>query len=470
MKSILKIYWRYVFMACQLVIFVVFINFVVCLGYFFNQMLKLNETKAADVRMGQYRTLANELMQTEDGYEMSSDGIAILQENNCAFLLLLDENGRLLWDWQKPEEVSEQFSAGEIAAFSKWYLKDYPVGVWRYGEGGLLVFAYPKDSVVRYNWYWKRSDLEISIKYIQVFVLFNVILVFALALLFGYRFYRSLKPVGEGIDALAEGKSVYLKEKGMTQYLKEKINQTSRLLETQQRELARRDTARTEWIAGVSHDIRTPLSLIAGYADEMASNSALPERIRQNAAVIRAQSFQIKKLIADLNLTSKLTYHMQPLRREEYVPAGWLRQTVAVMLNGGEIPTRCGIELQIGAELERMRLCGDVQLLTRALQNLLGNCVRHNPEGCRICLSAQKAEEGFCFCVRDSGRGIPMAVQRIVLEEDGERRKEPPSGSHDQRPHVMGLRVVKQIACAHGGRLWFEEEGRAVWMSVKDMK
>lgn len=461
MKSILKIYRRYVWTAWLLVVFVVFINLVVLMGYGLSQVLgEKNASNYISVRDGRYQTIADSLAPTESGYVFSETGLRILQENNCAFLLLLDGNGQVVWSWQKPEEVPERFSAGEIGAFAKWYLKDYPVTVWRYGEGGLLVFGYPKGSMIRYNMYWRRGDLEALLRYIPFFVLFNMGLILVLALLFGYRFYRSLKPVGKGIDALAEGRSVRLKEKGLTQYLREKINQTSRLLEKQQEELQKRDTARTEWIAGVSHDIRTPLSLIVGYADEMATDSALTKEARQRAGMIRTQSFTIKKLIEDLNLTSKLTYHMQPLRKEPYIPAIWLRQTAAMMLNGGEIPEDCELELEADNELEQLSMMGDVQLLTRALQNLLGNSVRHNPGGCRIMLQARAIEGGFCFCVKDSGQGVPEAVRRIVLEEQR-------SGENDRAPHVMGLLVVKQIACAHGGNLWFEEDGRAVWMSVK---
>lgn len=471
MKSILKIYWRYVSTACLLVLFVVFINLTACMGYLLYDALNRSEDEQVFLNRGSYQTVADEMIRIKDGYEMSETGMAKLQEIGCAFLMLLDDNGEVVWEWRKPEEMPEKFSAGEIGAFSKWYLKDYPVSVWRYGEGGLLVFGYPKGSVVRYNAYWKRYELDAIFRYLAVFILFNMLVVFVLALLFGFRFYHSLKPVGKGIEELAEGKSVHLREKGITQYLREKINQTSELLEHQQAQLTSRDMARTEWIAGVSHDIRTPLALIAGYADELASDEALSEEIRKKAETIRSQSFSIKKLIADLNLTSKLTYHMQPLRREEYVPAAWLRQTAARMINSKEIPDNCELELAVDDALEQLQLVGDVQLLNRALQNLLGNSVRHNPGGCHIRLSALRTEEGFCFCVRDSGAGVPKRVQRI-LQEDGRGRKNSDLGSSpsDREPHVMGLRVVKQIACAHGGDLWFEDEGRDVWMSVKDMR
>lgn len=472
MKSIFKIYRRYVVTACLLVAFVVCINLAVWAGYAFWLMGKQEEagSDGMPIRMGKYHSVAADLKQNGKIYVLGETGEAVLRESNCTFLLLLDGAGNVVFDWQKPGGFPDRFSAGQIGAFSKWYLMDYPVAVWRYGEEGLLVFGYPKDSMVRYNPVWRKEELQGMLQYIGIFVQFNIILVLALAFFFGYQLYRSLKPVGEGIDALSEGKVVLLREKGVTQELRRKMNQTSRLLERQQKELARRDTARTEWIAGVSHDIRTPLSLIVGYADEIASDGEQKQDVRQKAEGIRTQSFVIKKLVEDLNLTSKLTYRVQPLRKQDYVPAIWLRSTVSGMINSGEIPESCEVELQAEPVLEQQHMTGDVQLLTRALQNLLGNSVRHNPGGCRIVLEAKEAEEGFCFCVRDSGKGIPQKVREILQDEDTIAYREKEQGQADRGPHVMGLFVVKQIVCAHGGTLWFEEEGRQVWVSVRNQR
>lgn len=447
--------------ACMLVFIWIMINLTALFTFSVGNYAQKGKYDLSDSMKRLELQAAVDALQTDGtgSYRMEQEAQRLLAENGCAFSLLLDGAGKVVWEWEKPEEVPEQFSAGDIAAFSKWYLEGYPVSVWRQGEGGLFVAAYPKGSRVRYNVIFSRERIDAMIAYTGVFVLLNMILFLALALLFGYRFYRSLKPVGEGIEALAAGKPVRLREKGMTRFLKEKINQASGLLEKQRAELNRRDTARTEWIAGVSHDIRTPLSLIVGYADEMETDISLPEKIRQQAGMIRSQSFYIKKLIEDLNLTSKLTYHMQPLRREDYIPAGLLRQAAARMLNSGEITEAHELELDLDPALEQLHLTGDIQLLARALQNLLGNSVRHNPGGCHICLRAQPTEEGFCFCVKDNGPGIPATVRNIVRED----HREP---SSDRRPHVMGLLVVKQIARVHGGKLWFSEDGREVWMSV----
>ena len=210
----------------------------------------------------------------------------------------------------------------------------------------------------------------------------NLLLVLILAVLSGYRLYSSLRPVASGIDGLVSGRRILVPEQGLTGELGKKLNQASAVLEIQRRNLEQRDTARTEWISGVSHDIRTPLSMVMGYADNLENKEELPEEDRKQAAIIKEQSLKIKTLIEDLNLTSKLEYQMQPLRMEEYIPAALLRLAAVSFLNGG-LAEEYELETDIQEELEGVVMQGDVRLLTRALNNLIGNSIRHNSR-CRI--------------------------------------------------------------------------------------
>ena len=62
----------------------------------------------------------------------------------------------------------------------------------------------------------------------------------------------------------------------------------------------------------------------------------------------------------------------------------------------------------------------------------------------------------------DDGAGVPEPVRRIALGQEAD------AAPKDRTPHVMGLLVVARIAEAHGGRLWFERDGKEVWMSAED--
>ena len=177
-----------------------------------------------------------------------------------------------------------------------------------------------KGVVSKYMMEMSLSSIRKLPFFLIVMVLANLFMVLILAVLSGYRLYSSLRPVASGIDGLISGKRVLVPEQGLTGELGKKLNQAAAVLDRQRWNLEQRDTARTEWISGVSHDIRTPLSMVMGYADNLENKESLSEEDRRQAGIIKEQSLKIKNLIEDLNLTSKLEYQMQPLRMEEYVP------------------------------------------------------------------------------------------------------------------------------------------------------
>ena len=154
-------------------------------------------------------------------------------------------------------------------------------------------------------------------------------MVLGCCLFFSWRGSKSLQTVTAGLDTLAQGGTVSLPAAGFAGELAQKLNETSEQLRRRNEIIARRDTARTEWIAGVSHDIRTPLALILGWAEQLQRDATLPAAARQKAGGICTQCEKIRSLIEDLNLTSKLQYGAQPLRRRSTQAGPFLRRVVA---------------------------------------------------------------------------------------------------------------------------------------------
>lgn len=508
MKSLLAIYRRYIFSAGWIAALVIVVNIAVfcCAGIY---LKVLDREGMVSGSRGVLSQITSCFVQQEDGVEMTEEGYAILEKNKAAFALLLDGNGKRIWGWQVPEEIPDRFTVGEVAAFTRWYLQDYPVRVWNC-DAGLFVYAWEKGSVAKYTVEAEGKSIRNLPWMFLVMVTANFLLVLLLAMLSGYRMYASLRPVAYGIDGLASGKRRMAPEHGVTGELGRKLNQASEILEEQRRNLERRDTARTEWISGVSHDIRTPLSMVMGYADNLENDDSLPEEARKEAAIIKEQSVRIKMLIEDLNLTSKLEYHMQPVRAREYMPAALVRSAVVSVLNGG-LPEGYELDVDISEALEGVSLYGDWNLLSRALHNLIGNSIRHNA-ACHIRVEAGLEEhEGqlaCSICVIDDGAGIPEGVRGLLdgggregekaegrsqgaercsqgaerrsqgvkrrsqeakrRSQEAERRSQGAEGSsqgtegHAQPPHVMGLRIVKQIMQAHGGEMRILADGKKV--------
>ena len=449
MKSLFKIIRRYISSTILLVVFVVALN-ILALSYValqYEEGLNKMEGTSSTTVSRQMKDIASQLTETPEGWQISQQGIDILNENQYIWGMLLDENGDAVWEWQLPDEFPRSYSLADVASFSRWYLKDYPVRVWEYGKG-LLVLGQEPGRFFRVILVFNNVYLDALYQYIVIFVALNSILIFGLTLWFGYRFYRSLRPLARGVDALAESRPVLLSEKGITEELARKLNQTSRILERQSEKLRQRDNARTEWISGVSHDIRTPLALITGYAEALTAEETLSPENHQRAESIRRQSLIIRQLISDLNLTSKLEYNAQPLHMTEYRPAVLLREIAADYYNEG-LADCYDIDVNISGEAEQICLTGDTGLLKRALRNVIGNSIRHNPEGCRISAVLLSDSGHVIWRFSDSGPGIPRAVVDIL-------QNRPDSGS---RMHIMGLRIVMQIISAHGGRVLFPRNG-----------
>lgn len=391
-------------------------------------------------------------MYLEDGKaKLSKKGTELLEDSAFIWAMRLSKEGKVEWSYKLPEELNRQYDLTDVAVFSRWYLEDYPVYVWKDGDA-LMVYGCEKDSIARMSTIYSVAALKQLPRTAAAVVILNLILIVGLALAFGYRFYRALRPIAGGIERLSKKEEVSLPEKGLTAELAEKLNQTSELLKQQDEKLWQRDHARTNWIAGVSHDIRTPLALITGYSDELLNDASLGEEVRKKTELIQSQSLLIKQLIEDLNLTSKLEYQAQPLHKGFVSPAGLLRSCVAEYYNQGILP-QFEIEVRIDETIEKRQIEADSGLLLRAFRNLIGNSIRHNPEGCMMAVTLNDTGEGAKFLFSDTGSGIPEKVRRVLLEEKTEQ---------EAAVHVMGLRIVKQIVMAHGGKMSFEDGGRQV--------
>src|SRR5690606_5830590 len=128
----------------------------------------------------------------------------------------------------------------------------------------------------------------------------NIALGLLLSLIIGARLIRSIRPITQGIESLAEDREVYIEPKGVLANLAQSVNRVSALLQQKSNSLKARDEARSNWIAGISHDIRTPLSMVLGYASNLEENSELPIESRRQAGIIRQQAEKLRALVHDL--------------------------------------------------------------------------------------------------------------------------------------------------------------------------
>ena len=441
MKTVSRMVRRYICAAFGIVLLVFSVNMVLFLGVILHFGAEQQNEGYFPISK-----FAASFTKTSDGaYQLDPN---LDWQSYFEWAMLLDDGGAVIWSEALPEELNHSYTIPEVASFSRWYLKDYPVMVYR-NDYGLLVAGLPIGSMTRFDFYVDNDILQVLMSGFVPLLLLDAGIVLLVCLLLGWRGARPLRELARGIALLAEGKPVRLEEAGATAELAEKLNQASIHLQQQTKVIEQRDTARTNWIAGVSHDIRTPLALIMGYAEQLEHMADAEQRDKADA--IRIQSQKIKTLIEDLNLTSKLQYNAQPLRIREVQVGPMLRRCVADFCNG--VDDAHGIELSISEAAERLTLRLDIELMTRAVDNLLNNSVRHNPDGCSITVRAQVINDSFVLEIRDTGVGYPADVLRCLTSPEAQ------NSSH--APHILGLYLVRQIVESHGGTVQFTNMGGA---------
>lgn len=440
MEGIIRILRSFIATTIFVSIFLLIFNFVLLGTLVFKE---INQRPSPE---GVLKQVTQGLYKVNDSYRLKEHAAELLQHDR-AWAMLLGADGHVKWNFELPDDVPLFYNLMEVAKFSRYYLMDYPVYSWEY-ENGLLVVGYPKSSFGKYQFNflseWVRS---LPLRFILLLLL-NVAVALLISVVIGTRLMRRIRPLVAGVHNLAREEAIQLDSKGIFGDLGRSINSVSDILQKKTAALKARDEARSNWIAGISHDIRTPLSMVLGYASDMEENPDLPKEQRHLAGIIRGQGEKLRSLVSDLNLVSMLEYEMQPMQMKQTRLSVLSRQVATEFLNNG-LDERYDIELILTDEV--VRIHGDEKLLVRAISNLIQNSVTHNPQGCRIVLETAltKDQTKYRLIVRDDGKGIPQEHLAEITELPYSSRRKRPV----QQGHGLGLPMVSRIALAHHGSL-----------------
>ena len=441
MKNVLKLIRRFVGIMLLSSTLLIILNFILLFIYTVSQLPNSHPWQTA-------QEVADNLFPNNNEYILPEDISLELNETDAWAIFIDNATMKVVWQTDNlPETVPMSYSISDIAHLTRGYIDGYPTFTGE-SENGLVVLGYPKDSFWKHMWpSWDYNLIANLPKTILSVLVINVTLIFMIYVIANSRLLKSVKPIVGGIQSLPTAETVHIKEKGLLSELAISINRTSEILQSQRRQLRKKETARANWIAGVSHDIRTPLSMVMGYASQLESDNRLPEDDRQKAAVIVKQSQRMRNLITDLNLASKLEYNMQPINPARQNLVAVVRQVVVDFINM-DINDKHPIEWETDEALKVCFADIDKDLIKRAVSNLIQNCINHNEQGCHIFVRVMTGEGNCMIVVADDGRG--------ATDEQIEKLNYSPhymicDENTSQQRHGLGLLIVRQIVAAHGG-------------------
>jgi len=212
------------------------------------------------------------------------------------------------------------------------------------------------------------------------------------------------------------------------------------------------DSLKSEFVATVSHDLRSPLTLMRGYATMLEMVGQLNEQ----------QQGYVQKMIAGVDSMARLVNNLLDLGRIEIgvglevesVGVADIMQRVTNTLQAFSADKQIALNVEIPRDLPQV-VEADGSLLYQAVYNLVENAVKYTPAHGQVTLRAALKPGYLVFEVTDSGIGIPPDDQPRLFEKfyrarQREAREQPGSG--------LGLAIVRSIAERHGGRVWVQSE------------
>lgn len=317
----------------------------------------------------------------------------------------------------------------------------------------LIVFIVTIINLIGLSLILMQSNLVYALIEIAITI---PILDLVIAIYFGVKFSKKvtepMKEVIKGVENLEDGKyDILYEEDGIYKDVKIKLNNLANKLKQNEAERKKIEVMRNEWISNITHDIKTPLSSIKGYAELLESYSDFTEdEIKQYGSVINQKSEYIKELVDDLNLTVYLKDDKRILNMQKANLVTEIKSSIISILNDSIYSER---EITFESNKDIIEGTFDIKLLKRLIDNTIYNALIHNDENVKIDVEVLQIEKTYII-IKDNGKGISEAD----LENIFNKYYRGTNTSSVHKGSGLGMAIVYNIVKAHGWHINIESK------------
>jgi signal transduction histidine kinase len=279
-----------------------------------------------------------------------------------------------------------------------------------------------------------------------------------------------VRRVSEAAKTVAGGDlSVRLPEKGPAEVhdLSAAFNEMSAALERSKQELEQQNSqlreserSRSELIGVISHEVRTPLACVLGYASLLQTRPVDEETRRRYLSIISDEARRLEALVSELVDVRRIEEGRLELEMETFDLHALLAEQVRTFEDRSERHT---VELEEASNAIAVR--ADRGRVAQVIANLLGNAIKYSPGGGLVEVEVAKRMGNVRVSVRDEGMGIPESARSRIFTKffRGE------AGAGGIGGMGLGLALSREIVEAHGGRMGFQSEvgrGSVFWFEL----
>ncbi|MCR4745810.1 MAG: sensor histidine kinase [Lachnospiraceae bacterium] len=267
-------------------------------------------------------------------------------------------------------------------------------------------------------------------------------------------FVRPLEDMGKVVRKISKGDfSARVNretKKGMQSEYMHELDELEANINLMAEELSGMDHMRKDFVSNVSHEMKTPVSSMMGFAEMLLEDDLSDEERREYLSLIYDESKRASNLCENMLRMSRLENQAMVTKHEKVMVDEQIRK--AVILISEKYHDR---EMEFDIDLQPMQLETDPDLLNQVWINIIDNAVKYSGEGKRIRISGENIERGISVSVEDNGIGIPPEKQEHIFDAFYQCEE-----SHKSEGNGLGLSIVKRILELINGEIRCISDGK----------
>ncbi len=375
-------------------------------------------------------------------------GVERLEEYGL-WVQIVDETGQEIYAHNKPDQYPNSYSMAELVSLAESRSENgttiFISSVTVSGRTLNYVVGFPY-AVGKYMLYYNGENVARLSPFTKNVVIFSGCIVALFAFVYAFWLSRKMATMIGGIRNIAVGSYKPLKETGVFCEIYGSLNRMDIGIRRGEKIQRETDRTRKEWIANITHDLKTPLSPVKGYAELLVEGSGLNlQTVQDYGKIILKNVNHMEKLMNDLKLTYQLEAGAIPYTPQETRIVRFLKELVIDIANDPAFSTRA---IEFESDMPEQILAVDPDLLRRAVGNIVINALVHNPLNTKVKVTVNKAPDSrLAVSISDNGNGMTKAELSDLWSRyyRGTNTKECPEGSG------LGLAIAKQIITLHDG-------------------
>lgn len=400
--------------------------------------------KAVDLDKPQYLILriAEHIQVQEDEIAVDTQIFESLEQYH-SWMQVLDKEGKVVYSLYTPKEIPTEYTYFDLVNYviESNRIEGYTLFVNKLSseQEYSVIIGCSSEVTSKYSLQIEGGRNGLFFQCIAVFFVTSVCVIILAAYLFAKKVTIPMVDVIQDIDAISKGN--YIQRERSDNLFSHVFFQLKKL----QAALEENENIRAIWISNISHDIKTPLSTIKGYAELMACEEYefRKDEIVEYAKEIVKSEEVIEDLVEDLKMSQMLVEGKLKLNKTKINVSALLEESMEI--------AKTTMKAEDGMEIcceKKCEIFGDKKLIKRSLVNIICNAFLHNQQPVMVHISVEETKQTITIKISDNGKGLKQGEFEHIFD-----RYYRGTNSNVTKGTGLGLAIAKETVLAHGGTI-----------------